>query len=208
VRLVGNVMIDALMWIMEKPMGQPLPDDQYAVATIHRPVNVDTREGIGEIVTILGEVARELPVLFFAHPRTVKNIAAFDIGTNFIRVDSPPVSGMKNAVYITKPRGYRQFIGYVSRAAVVVTDSGGLQAETTYLGIPCITLRNQTEMPATVKIGTNTLVGRDKAKVINEIGRITRGSYRKGTIPELWDGGAGKRIVDLLLEYISPGRGG
>jgi UDP-N-acetylglucosamine 2-epimerase (non-hydrolysing) len=201
--LVGNVMIDALTRIIGGPMEPVSGDKRYAVATIHRPINVDTEAGLLATVDILKEVSRKLPVLFFAHPRTTGRIAEFHVETDFVRVDAPPASGLDNAVYLTKPVGYRQFIGYVRKAAAVITDSGGLQAETTWLGIPCITLRDSTEMPVTVDVGTNTLVGRDKAEVMKEVGRVMEGSYKAGAIPDLWDGRAGGRIVDVVFDYLS-----
>ena len=115
-------------------------------------------------------------------------------------VDEPPDSGLKNAVYCTKPLGYRRFMGYVSRAAAVLTDSGGLQAETTWLSVPCVTLRNETEMPVTTEVGTNTLVGKDLDKIKHSIKAILSGTYRKGSIPDLWDGRTAERIVDTLFK--------
>ena len=204
--LVGNIMIDALAWIMAKPMEGSVPEGRYAVATIHRPANVDTKEGLTEIIDILSGASHDLPVLFFAHPRTIKNIGRFQIPSTFIEVDSPPLSGIRNAVYMTKPLGYREFMRHVSRAAMVITDSGGLQAETTFLKIPCVTLRNETEMPVTVDVGTNTLVGRETARVMEEVARVISGKYKKGRTPDLWDGLTGVRIADILLKGGLPPR--
>jgi len=183
---VGNVMIDSLVKLLPAARRQNLNGlpERYALVTLHRPANVDDGAILKRILQSLLEVSQDLCVIFPAHPRTRKRIADFG-----------QYSGQ---IQIVDPLPYLQFLGMQSRATVVITDSGGIQEETTYLGVPCLTLRENTERPVTVSLGTNVLVGRDPDKLRSEVSRVLAGEAKKGTIPPLWDGHAGERIAALL----------
>jgi UDP-N-acetylglucosamine 2-epimerase (non-hydrolysing) len=194
---VGNVMIDSLVKLLPAAQRQTqngLPEglagryaERYALVTLHRPANVDDGVILKRILQSLLEVSQDLPVIFPAHPRTRKRIADFGLRADQLQV--------------LDPLPYLEFLGMQSRATVVITDSGGIQEETTYLGIPCLTLRENTERPVTVSLGTNVLVGRDPDKLRSELSRILAGEAKKGTIPPLWDGHAGERIAALLTKH-------
>jgi UDP-N-acetylglucosamine 2-epimerase (non-hydrolysing) len=180
--LVGNVMIDSLVRLL--PSAQKVTTDlpeRYALVTLHRPANVDNSGTLKGILETLLEVNRDLAVVFPAHPRTRQRIADFGLHSEQLR--------------LLDPLPYVDFLGLQSRATVVITDSGGIQEETTYLGVPCLTLRDNTERPVTVTLGTNTLVGHDREKLISELSKILAGKAKTGTIPPLWDGHAGERIA-------------
>jgi UDP-N-acetylglucosamine 2-epimerase (non-hydrolysing) len=183
---VGNVMIDSLVRLLPfaRETGRDGLPDRYALVTLHRPSNVDDDKALRGILESLLEVNRNLPVVFPAHPRTHQRIADFGLHVQQLRV--------------LDPLPYVDFLGLQSRATVVITDSGGIQEETTYLGIPCLTLRENTERPITVSMGTNVLVGRDAAKLHAELSKVLDGATKKGNIPPLWDGHAGERIADTL----------
>ena len=183
---VGNVMIDSLVRLLPAAQLQNrnrLPE-RYALVTLHRPANVDDGEILKRILRSLLEVSQDLSVIFPAHPRTRKRIADFGLQADQLQ--------------IVAPLSYLEFLGMQSRATLVITDSGGIQEETTYLGVPCLTLRENTERPVTVSLGTNVLVGRDPEKLRSELSRVLAGNAKKGTIPPLWDGHAGERIAALL----------
>ena len=183
---VGNVMIDSLVKLLPAAQLQNrngLPG-RYALVTLHRPANVDDSIILKRILQSLLEVSHDLSVIFPAHPRTRKRIADFGLHADQLQ--------------ILDPLSYLEFLAMQSRATVVITDSGGIQEETTYLGVPCLTLRENTERPVTVSLGTNVLVGRDPEKLRSELARILAGQAKKGTIPPLWDGHAGERIAALL----------
>jgi len=184
---VGNVMIDSLVKLLpvatQRLNRNGLPE-RYALVTLHRPANVDDGAVLKRILQSLLEVSHDLSVVFPAHPRTRKCIADFGLHAGQLQ--------------ILDPVSYLEFLGMQSRATVVITDSGGIQEETTYLGVPCLTLRENTERPVTVSLGTNVLVGRDPDKLRSELSRILAGQAKKGTIPPLWDGHAGERIAALL----------
>ncbi len=184
--LVGNVMIDSLVKLLPAAQRQNrngLPE-RYALVTLHRPANVDDGVILKRILQSLLEVSQDLSVIFPAHPRTRKRIADFGLHSGQLQ--------------IVDPLSYLEFLGMQSRATVVITDSGGVQEETTYLGVPCLTLRENTERPVTVSLGTNVLVGRDPDKLRSELSRVLAGNAKKGTVPPLWDGHAGERIAVLL----------
>jgi UDP-N-acetylglucosamine 2-epimerase (non-hydrolysing) len=183
---VGNVMIDSLVRLLPAAQRQNrnrLPE-RYALVTLHRPANVDDGVILKRILQSLLEVSQDLSVIFPAHPRTRKRIADFGFQADQLQ--------------ILDPLSYLEFLGMQSRATVVITDSGGIQEESTYLGVPCLTLRENTERPITVSLGTNVLVGRDPEKLRFELSRVLAGNAKKGTIPPLWDGHAGERIAALL----------
>jgi UDP-N-acetylglucosamine 2-epimerase (non-hydrolysing) len=184
---VGNVMIDSLVRLLppaQKVKVEGLPE-RYALVTLHRPANVDDSATLKQVLESLLEVNRDLAVVFPAHPRTRQRIADFGLNTGQLRV--------------LDPLPYVDFLGLQSRATVVITDSGGIQEESTYLGVPCLTLRENTERPITVLMGTNVLVGRDREKLRRELSRVLEGNAKKGTVPPLWDGHAGNRIADIVM---------
>ena len=184
---VGNVMIDSLLRLLpsaQKVKVEALPA-RYALVTLHRPANVDDSATLKGILESLLEVNRDLAVVFPAHPRTRQRIADFGLNAGQLRV--------------LDPLPYIDFLGLLSRATVVITDSGGIQEETTYLGLPCLTIRENTERPITVLMGTNVLVGRDPEKLHTELSRVLEGRAKQGTVPPLWDGHAGERIADILI---------
>ncbi len=184
---VGNVMIDTLlkhrakaaMLKLEKPQ-------QYALVTLHRPSNVDDPNVLRGIVEALDEISRTMPVLFPIHPRTAKRIQDFGLSLKNLRT--------------MDPLGYLEFLNLESSAAVVLTDSGGAQEETTILGVPCLTLRHNTERPVTIAQGTNILVGPDKKRILEAFRRIVNGDFRPAGPPEYWDGHAAERIIRVIRD--------
>jgi len=190
---VGNVMIDSLVRLLpsaQKVKVEGLPE-RYALVTLHRPANVDHSATLKGILESLLEVNRDLAVVFPAHPRTRQRIADFGLNAGQLRV--------------LDPLPYVDFLGLQSRATVVITDSGGIQEETTYLGVPCLTVRENTERPITVLMGTNVLIGRDPEKLRTELSRVLEGKAKQGAVPPLWDGHAGERIADILIGRPSRG---
>jgi UDP-N-acetylglucosamine 2-epimerase (non-hydrolysing) len=196
IRFVGNTMIDTLVRHLDQALAAPLPDGvlpgQYAVVTLHRPANVDDPERLANILQALEAVASRIPLVFPAHPRTQKNLERFDLAGRLIR---------SNALRLMPPMGYVQFIGLVARSRFVLTDSGGIQEETTYLGVPCLTMRSNTERPITCRMGTNMLVGSDPDKIRNAAFAALNGRSGARSAPEKWDGHAAERIVDALLAW-------
>jgi len=185
---VGNVMIDSLVKLL--PLAQQrrrngLPA-RYALVTLHRPSNVDDGDALKRILESLVDLSGDLAVLFPAHPRTRQRISEFGLPTGNL--------------HLLDPLPYVDFLGLQAGAQVVITDSGGVQEETTYLGVPCLTLRENTERPVTVAMGTNTLVGRDPGKLRAGVALALAGKGKKGTIPPLWDGRAGERIARVIAE--------
>jgi UDP-N-acetylglucosamine 2-epimerase (non-hydrolysing) len=183
---VGNVMIDSLVKLL--PVAQCRRREgfpqHYAVVTLHRPANVDDSNRLRGILQSLLDVSRDLAVVFPAHPRTQQRIKEFGLNAAQLQV--------------LNPLPYVDFLALQSHATVVITDSGGIQEETTYLGIPCLTMRENTERPITVSLGTNCLVGCNPDKLRSELAQILAGKGKKGTVPPLWDGRAGERIAALL----------
>lgn len=193
--LVGNIMIDTLIRFLELAQSRPvvrslgLEPGGYGLVTLHRPANVDHPGVLGEIAEALIQVARELPLVFPAHPRTVKMLKASNL---FSRLESEP------GVRLIEPLGYLDFLALMKTAKMVISDSGGIQEETTYLRIPCLTLRENTERPETISQGTNLLVGRDRERIVTEALRIIGGESKKGGELEFWDGKVASRIVAEL----------
>jgi len=187
IHLVGNVMIDTLVRLLPRaqlPVFEGRPRE-YALVTLHRPSNVDDPTGLTRIIQALEGVARELPVLFPAHPRTQNRIAQLALNTN-------------RGLHIMEPLGYLEFLALQREAVVVITDSGGVQEESTYLQVPCLTLRENTERPITVTMGTNMLLGSRVDQLGIEIERIMAGEAKRGSIPPLWDGHAAERAAAIV----------
>jgi len=189
VHLVGNVMIDTLVRMLPKSKEYaPAGHKDFALVTLHRPSNVDDLEWLGAMLETLNHISGHTPILFPVHPRTRKGLdrvsARIQANTNIQLMDPLP---------------YLEFLALQQAAAVVITDSGGIQEETTFLGIPCLTVRENTERPITVELGTNALVGRDLDRLRYEVEQILGGHRKKGQIPPLWDGHAAERIAGTLI---------
>jgi len=187
---VGNVMIDSLVQFLPAVMQfskNGLPQ-RYALVTLHRPSNVDDSANLESILKSLLEVNEKLEVVFPVHPRTRQRIEEFGINIE--------------KLHLLEPLPYIEFLSLQRRALVVITDSGGIQEETTYFGVPCLTLRSNTERPVTVSMGTNVLVGHDPRLLVSELARILEGNAKKGSIPPLWDGRASERIAQALQRYV------
>jgi UDP-N-acetylglucosamine 2-epimerase (non-hydrolysing) len=191
IHFVGNVMIDTLLTHIERARAAAplaalgLRPGGYAVLTLHRPSNVDDPERLGRLFAVLEELHAELPLVFPVHPRTRGAIER-------------QLGGRAPKLQLVDPLGYLEFLGLVAAAKLVLTDSGGIQEETTALGVPCLTLRDTTERPVTVSEGTNVMVGADPTAIRREARKILDGSAPRGSIPQLWDGRAAGRIVDVL----------
>jgi UDP-N-acetylglucosamine 2-epimerase (non-hydrolysing) len=191
IHLVGNVMIDTLLKNREKAERSAILDDlhlnsstPYAVVTLHRPSNVDDPAMLERIMGVLEEIAQEMPVVFPVHPRT--------------RTRLEEKRG-RRSLFLLDPLGYLDFLKLMAHARIVLTDSGGIQEETTILGTPCLTLRENTERPITVEMGTNRLVGSDPGKILGTYREGMAGPQTSGRIPPLWDGRAAERIATVLL---------
>jgi len=195
---VGNVMIDSLYNNLARAESSSIQDDlgledDYSILTLHRPSNVDDEEIFAGIISALEVIGKEIQIVFPMHPRTEKMAKQFSL---YERIASIP------RIKITGPVGYLDFVALMSNSKLVLTDSGGLQEETTALGIPCITLRENTERPITVTEGTNTIVGCDPELIKSTaLDALTTGG-KSGRIPELWDGKTAERIADVLINYI------
>jgi UDP-N-acetylglucosamine 2-epimerase (non-hydrolysing) len=195
VHLVGNVMIDCLLSNLDRAAQQPVRADlgvgagAYALATLHRPSNVDDEATLDRIVTALVRVSEQVPVLFPVHPRTRSRLATRALG----------------GVRLLEPLGYLDFVALEAQAAVVITDSGGIQEETTVLGVPCLTVRENTERPITVTEGTNQVVGTSTERIVTAALGVLR-DRPAARHPALWDGKAAERIADVLTSPELPGR--
>lgn len=190
IHFVGNTMIDTLYANLDK-LNKPdfwkklnLQPKEYIVLTLHRPANVDEEEKLIAYLEEIDRCAGNIPVIFPVHPRTASKLKE-------AKIHAPNI-------HFTEPQGYHQFIYLVKNAKAVLTDSGGIQEETTVLGIPCITLRNNTERPETVSIGTNELIGTSKEAIRPAMEKLHNGNWKQGSIPEKWDGKTAERIIDQL----------
>ncbi len=192
----GNLMIDSLVQSIEQvPSTKQLWGEKpYYLTTFHRPSNVDSVIGLQKIIDLLKLSAAKKTVVFPMHPRTANNLRKFGMFEALTDIEN---------LIILPPQGYLEFLGLMQKATVVLTDSGGIQEETTYLQVPCITLRNSTERPSTTEIGSNTLVKNfDLEKVENLLIEIEEGTYKIGTIPPLWDGKSAERTADVICEKV------
>lgn len=202
---VGNVMIDSLLNAKHKAVAPAetlkahgfdaaLWGDlrHYGVVTLHRPSNVDDQQTLSDLLGVLAEVAAKIPLVFALHPRTRANIERFGL----MRLIDP------KCIALLPPQGYLEMLGLMAGATLMLTDSGGLQEETTALGVPCLTLRENTERPITIDQGTNTLVGRDRQAILSATAEILAGKGKKGRVPEYWDGHAAERIAADLWSWL------
>lgn len=194
IHFVGNTMIDTLLANLDRLRPPPFWAEQglvpggYFVATLHRPANVDDAQGFARLLRALADGVRGLPVVFPVHPRTARTLAA--------------LPGRPANVLVVEPQPYLEFNWLVRHAKGVITDSGGITEETTVLGVPCLTLRDTTERPETVAIGTNELIGTDPAALQPALDRLFAGQWKRGAVPELWDGRSGERIAAILEQLL------
>ncbi len=220
VHFVGNTMIDSLLAFRQQASASPILDRlglrhgngtsgprngtaRYALLTLHRPSNVDQRDGFQNILEGLDDLASACPVIFPVHPRTKKKIADFGLDRFFSqRGDAQGSEAAQHGIQLVEPLGYLDFLCLMDHAAVVVTDSGGIQEETTSLGVPCVTVRENTERPVTVRVGTNILAG-TRTDRIREATRRQLESRKDGNMPEAWDGKSAERILDVICQSIA-----
>lgn len=197
IHFVGNVMIDSLSNYLNKNRNSNILEDMnleekgYSLVTLHRPSNVDDPENFKKIIDAFREIQKQIPIVLPIHPRTQKNIERFDLQSEILQLEN---------LKLIPPVGYLDFMQLMLNCRFVMTDSGGIQEETTYLGIPCLTLRETTERPITVEIGTNEIMGTNTEEIIQSAKSIISGNWKKGQIPELWDGKAADRIAGILGE--------
>ncbi len=199
IHFVGNVMIDSLRHFLPIAQQSAIGAElglvsngawrRFAVLTLHRPSNVDSVEKLAELLGAINAIAEEVPVIFPVHPRTQQRLSEAGIQHH-------------HQLHVTAPVGYLDFLCLLSKATLVLTDSGGIQEETTALGVPCLTLRENTERPVTISQGTNLLVGTEAAKIIAAAREILGGHSKAGRVPPLWDGHAAERIVEILLRAV------
>jgi len=199
IEMVGNVMIDTLFKFMPKFEKSAILEQMnlepktYVLVTMHRPSNVDEKENLQKILNVFEEIGKKAKVVFPVHPRTLKNIKHFGLEDR--------ISKMKSLI-LCEPLGYLDFQKLMSNAGLVITDSGGVQEETTALGIPCITVRENTERPITISVGSNELTGNNYEKITSLAKDALAGKWKKCEVPKLWDGKAAKRIVKILENRI------
>jgi UDP-N-acetylglucosamine 2-epimerase (non-hydrolysing) len=191
IHFVGNTMIDSLHRHLERALALPLPASldagAYGLLTLHRPSNVDDPNTLRGLLQAINQVAERIPIVFPAHPRTAQRLAGIPL---------------QDGLLVLEPLGYLAFLGLMARARLVLTDSGGIQEETTVLGVPCITLRENTERPITCTVGTNTLAGTDPRQILEVTLRVLESPPPKNRIPEKWDGHAAERIADYLVSWL------
>lgn len=204
ISMVGNLMIDSLVANIEKAMNKPLvfnllnrdrkiefgidfDEKEYAVMTFHRPSNVDNKDSLTDLVKIWGEISEKIPLIFPVHPRTYKNIQLFGLEANIKKYEN---------LFFIEPQGYLSFLNSVLHSKFTLTDSGGIQEETTFLNIPCLTIRPNTERPITVWEGSNKLIKKDE--IIQEVNLILEGKGKTGKKPKFWDGDTAKRIIHII----------
>jgi UDP-N-acetylglucosamine 2-epimerase (non-hydrolysing) len=208
---VGNVMIDTLLAHVELAKKSQILEElrlrengrlkKYAVLTLHRPSNVDDQSILEGILRALKKISERIPVIFPAHPRTVSRIKNFKLnGMVVFKSDSSFNNSPDNKIMLTPPLGYLDFLCLMSNATLVLTDSGGIQEETTILGVPCLTLRNNTERPITLREGTNIVVGNTPNKIVRTAFHILKNGIPQKKIPKYWDGKAAERIVKILTK--------
>lgn len=196
--LVGNVMIDTLISHLEKAKSSDIRkqlsvSDNYGLVTLHRPSNVDSLDILESLVGVLVELSKDIQIVFPVHPRTKAKLLEFNLLRKLEREN----------ILLTSPQGYLDFLHLIAYAKLVITDSGGIQEETTYLKVPCVTLRNNTERPSTVDIGSNYLIGTRPEMILGTVRKILQGKGKECSRPLYWDGKAGRRIVEELVTYAS-----
>ncbi len=206
---VGNIMIDNLVFNLEKTGHSTILEElgfakngeaamPYSVLTLHRPANVNSPKSLEKIMRTLQAVSKRIPVIFPAHPRTGKKIRELNLTGCFLSRERGDNTPFKKGIYLIQPLGYLDFLKLMRSSTFVLTDSGGIQAEAFFLGIPCLTLRDTTEWPVTLKSGANRLVGNSRKEIISGCDKILKATKKKGGRPKLWDGKTAERIVNIL----------
>jgi UDP-N-acetylglucosamine 2-epimerase (non-hydrolysing) len=192
IHLVGNVMIDTLVRLLSAARMPELEDlhERYVLVTLHRPSNVDEPDMFQRIIRTLDDLSAELQIIFPVHPRTRQRI--HDYGLTLTDT---------SRFRLLNPLGYLEFLALQHQAAAIITDSGGIQEESTFLGIPCLTVRENTERPVTIEVGTNVLVGRDMQLLKMEMELILTGTFKSGSVPPLWEGKASERIASIIYNW-------
>lgn len=210
IHFVGNTMVDSLIHchllldrITLSGSLASLKDIGYFVATIHRPANVDDPRQLSQVFAILESASQLAPVFFVTHPRTRERLDRVKEKPTVVNITDSGQKIQRGFVYLLPPLGYLEFLQLMSKSTAVLTDSGGIQEETTFLGIPCLTLRDNTERPVTVELGTNEVVGLNSRKILSCLHTIIEGVWKVGSTPPLWDGQASGRIVQVLKTYSS-----
>lgn len=218
IHFVGNVMIDTLLRHRTKAKESTILSDlqlsngagakAFAILTLHRPSNVDDKETFSRMLEAFLEISKRMPVIFPAHPRTLKRIQEADLADYFVDhfMEGPEPWDSRVRIRLVPPLGYLDFLSLMSEAKIVLTDSGGIQEETTILGVPCITLRENTERPVTLEDGTNVLVGSNPELIVKEFTKISNGQVKGHSSPKYWDGHAAKRILKVLVDDFLPER--
>jgi UDP-N-acetylglucosamine 2-epimerase (non-hydrolysing) len=208
IHFVGNTMIDSLVdcgrYLDQMPLTGLLSTvngTPYFLATIHRPSNVDDPIPLSRVVKILQSASELAPVLFVTHPRTRYRLRLVEERNRLMDVDDSLDSIRPGHTYLLPPLAYLQFLPLMAKTKAVLTDSGGIQEETTFLNIPCLTLRDNTERPSTVEMGSNEVVGLDGQKILTCLAEITSGRWKKAATPPLWDGRAAERVVRALITF-------
>ena len=202
---VGNVMIDTLQRNLAKAEQSQIIEDlglhekSYAIITLHRPANVDDPIILQNFLHVLTLIGDQIPIIFPVHPRTRATLAKCDNFDNVRVIDRATTIGSKRGIFITEPMGYLDFLKLMAHAKIVLTDSGGIQEETTILKVPCLTLRENTERPITVEVGTNTIASTDPESILKAFQHVMSDRKKQFKIPELWDGYTASRIVKILL---------
>jgi UDP-N-acetylglucosamine 2-epimerase (non-hydrolysing) len=204
IHFVGNPMIDSLLARQDAARVCPLLDQlalrgrAFGLCTLHRPSNVDRAPVLAEILTGLGEIAADTPILLPLHPRTRARLLAFDLASRLVWLEGPVRRAPERGLIAVEPLSYLQMLSAMMAACFVLTDSGGIQEETTALGVPCVTVRENTERPVTVSEGTNVLAGTTRRGIVAGLAEAQRKTATAARVPELWDGHAGARIVAAL----------
>ena len=194
---VGNTMIDTLVAFEDDILNQKLLSEynlekgNYILMTIHRPATVDNKEGLLELLSLIKSLPSHINMMFPMHPRTLKNIKSFQLEKEFQDVAN---------LVIAQPMDYFSFQNLIHNSALVLTDSGGIQEETTYKQIPCLTLRPNTERPSTIEIGSNTLLNFNQQSILKLVHAVFSGTYKKGQVPKLWDGNATERVLNVIKD--------
>ena len=197
IHFTGNVMIDSLVYFKEKaPKSKVLEENgltpgEYLLVTLHRPSNVDSIESLTTLAEILNAVAGKIKIVFPIHPRTLNNLKK-----NNLSIEN-------ENIILLEAQGYLDFLQLMQNSKGLLTDSGGIQEETTFLNIPCLTLRDNTERPVTVDLGTNILLPLDKELILENLEKVISGNWKQGQIPRLWDGKAAERMADIIEDYLS-----
>ena len=197
--LVGNVMIDTLFKLKTKSKKSKVFEElklkkkEYAVLTLHRPENIDDKKIFNDLIETVRKIQGKIKIIWPVHPRVKKQLRKFNFFNKIKKIEN---------LFLTEPLGYLEMLALNNQAKFILTDSGGLQEESTILGVPCLTLRQNTERPVTVEVGTNIVVGTDRDKILRETNNILAGQSKKGKCPKYWDGKTSQRIVKILLKEI------